>query len=633
MMRSYLLCFFFLIPFLLFGQQSSVKRAQDNFEEAQQYVRQNFFDEAIKYLDLAVKADPKFVSAYLQLGDVYRKTKNYEKAKQNFKLALSNQVNGDVRVNFFLAESELLTGDYTNAKQNYQTFVNGYKGADTISLRKAKKSILDCDFATQAIKNPVVYQPKNMGFFINSEYRDYFPALTADLNTIIFSRVVDNNEDFYTSTKLKDEWQKAIPLSNKINTTEFNEGAQSLSPDGKYLFFTGCNRPDGLGRCDIFVSRKEGSKWGKPTNLGGVVNSTDWESQPSISPDGYTLYFVSNRPGGYGGNDIWKSTLDENGKWTAPVNLGPEINTTFDEVTPFIHADNKTLYFASDGWPGMGGKDIFMATKNANGTFSKPKNLGYPVNTFNEEVGLIVAADGKRALFSSDLNGGFGSIDIYYFDLPEQIKPNPITYVKGVIKDKDTKQPLEASILVINLDNDDVVYNDYTSAETGDFLTVMPIGSQYSFNADAEGYLFYSKYYELNKAEANKPFEIEILLEKIKVGSEVTLNNIFFETNKFELLPQSKIELEVLKELLNANPSVQIQIQGHTDNVGDAKANEKLAENRAKAVYSYLIKEGISRNRLSFKGFGETKPIADNNTEDGRKQNRRTNFIVTKIQI
>lgn len=621
-----------LIAFSANAQNSTNKKAQESFEDAQQYLRQNIYDEGIKFLDQAVKLDPKFQLAYIQLGDIYRRLKDHTNAKINYQKAINAAPSIEPRVYYVLGESELLTGDYAKAKGSLLLFQQKNVGADQEFIERTKKYILDCDFAITSIKSPTIFEPINMGFYINSVNRDYFPALTADGQTIIFSRVVDNNEDFYTSTKKNNQWQQAQPLSTKINTPNFNEGAQSISPDGKYLFFTGCNRPDGLGRCDIYVSRKEGLEWGKAISLGKSINSEYWESQPSISPDGSTLYFVSNRPGGIGSYDIWKSTLTEEGQWTNPVNLGPSINTPYDENTPFMHADGKTLYFASNGWPGFGDKDIFWSRLDDSGNFSKPTNLGYPINTYNEEVGFIVTADGNEGLFSSNIkNGGFGDLDIYHFKLPESVKPLPVTYVKGIVRDKETNELLEANVLVIDLKNNNPVFNDYTSKQTGDFIAVMPIGSEYAFNVDATGYLFNSQHFELLKSQGNKPFEVEILLKKIKVGSNVTLQNIFFETNKFELLPSSVIELNILVDLLKENENVAIEIEGHTDNVGEDKLNQKLAENRAKSVYEFLINNGIDKRRLSYKGYGKTKPKADNNTDEGRKQNRRTEFIVTKI--
>jgi outer membrane protein OmpA-like peptidoglycan-associated protein/Tol biopolymer transport system component len=631
-MKKYLIFFFFLNTLSAIAQNSPNKKAQESFEDAQQYLRQNIYEDGIKHLNEAIKADPKFQLAYIQLGDLYRRLKNHAKAKENYRKAISSAPSIEPRIYYVLGESELLTGDYSQAKNSFLLFQQKYAGTDKDYINRTKKYILDCNFAVTSIKSPTKYEPINMGFYVNSSDRDYFPALTADGQTIIFTRVVKGNEDFFISTKKDNEWQKAIPLSNKINTPNFNEGAQSISPDGKYLFFTGCNRPDGLGRCDIYVSRKEGNDWGKAINLGKIINSEYWESQPSISPDGSTLYFVSNRPGGIGSYDIWKSTLTDEGKWTDPVNLGTKVNTPYDENTPFIHADGKTLYFSSNGWPGFGDKDIFYSRIADDGEFSTPINLGYPINTFNEEIGLIVTADGTEGLFSSNIkDGGFGDLDIYHFLLPERVKPLPITYVKGIVRDKETKALLEANVLVIDLKTNNAVFNDYTSKETGDFLAVMPIGSEYSFNIEAEGYLFNSQNFQLTKVNTNKPYILEILLDKIKVGNTVTLYNIFFDTNKYDLLPTSKVELSILIDLLTGNPTMSIEIQGHTDDVGDLKLNDVLSENRAKAVYDFLVNNGIDKKRLSYKGYGKTKPRSSNATEEGRKQNRRTEFIITKI--
>lgn len=631
-MSRYVVFFLCCLSFSVSAQTSSIKKAQQNYDDAQQYLMQNAYDEGIKYLDQAVKADPKFQAAYIQLGDIYRRTKKLDQAKENYRKAVTAAPTIDSRIYYVLAEAELLTGDYAKAKSNFIQFQQKYNGTDPNYINKTKKYLLDCDFAQTAMQHPVQYQPINMGFNINSAYRDYFPALTADGQTIIYSRVVDGNEDFYVAHKKDGQWQKSSPLSPVINTPNYNEGAQSISPDGKYLFFTGCNRPDGYGRCDIYVSHKEGNNWGKPFNLGKTINSEYWESQPSISPDGNTLYFVSNRPGGIGGYDIWKSTLNDESKWTTPVNLGPEINTPYDESTPFMHADGKTLYFSSDGWPGMGDKDIFFSRMDKSGKWGEVKNMGYPINTFKEEIGLVVTANGTEGLFSSNLEGAFGELDIYRFTMPEAAKPLPVTYVKGIVRDKETNELLEASVLAIDLQNDTSVFNDYTSKETGDFLTVMPIGSTYLFNVEASGYLFYSRFFNLNQVQpSEKPFEVEILLDKIKVGTNVTLNNIFFDTNQFDLLPNSITELHILIDFLKLNETISIEIEGHTDNVGEAKLNEQLAENRAKSVYTFLINNNIDPKRLSYKGFGANNPRATNTTDEGRQQNRRTEFRVTKL--
>jgi outer membrane protein OmpA-like peptidoglycan-associated protein/Tol biopolymer transport system component len=613
------------------AQTSAIKKAQNSFDKAQAHLKNDQYDLAIAALTDAVKADPDFQFAFIQLGDINRRIKAYDASKAAFKSAIALGKDADPRMYYGLAEADINTGDYSDGLNNIKLFLNKYKGTDPDFIRRANKYLKDCEFATLAIKSPKKYEPVNLGNAINSKYRDYFPSVTADGEKMIFSRNISDNEDFYIAEKKGNKWGIPVPLSNKINTEKYNEGAQSISADGRYLFFTGCNRPDGLGRCDIYLSHKEGSSWGEPFNLGAPLNTPYWESQPTISPDGNTLYFVSNRPGGLGGYDIWKSMLKSDGYWSKPENLGAEINTPYDEHTPFIHSDGRTLYFSSDGWPGMGNKDIFLSRLGDNGKWGLPENLGYPINTFNEETGLIVTPDGTEGLFSSTLKGGYGDMDIYQFKMPADKKPMPITYVKGMVKDKETGKFLEARVQVVNLKTKNTEYDDFTSAENGDFLAVMPIGGNYLFNVSADGYLFHSENYQLNEAYINTPFLLQIALEKLKIGTNVVLKNIFFNTNEYVLLPASVTELGTLSNLLKNNSKISIEIQGHTDNVGNDADNKKLSLMRAKAVYDYLTAQKIAPERLAYKGFGETAPIANNDTETNRKLNRRTSFVITSL--
>jgi len=626
---------FCLLPLIVFAQKqtgSTNKQAQKAYEQANQSISNKLYDKAISELNQAVSLDNNFLAAYQQLGDLYRKSENYANALNNYKRILAIDPEFHPLTYFGIAESELNTGDYSSAIQHFKKYLSS-PGLNTASRDKINKYIIDCTFSLEAIKSPVPFKPINLGSAINTKEDEYLPVITADEEMIIFTRQENRNEDFYKSVKRNGEWSVAEFLSKEINTSNFNEGAQNISPDGNYLFFTGCNRPDGIGRCDIYISKREGNDWSKPYNIGGPVNTAGWESQPSISADGRTLYFVSTRQGGYGGYDIWSSELNTDGTWAKPVNLGPEINTSYDEQSPFIHSDNESLYFSSNGWPGLGNKDLFLSRKVYSGNkqtgWQKPENLGFPINTFAEESGLSISTNGKYAFYSSNQKEGYGKLDIYSFELPEKAKPKSVTYVKGKVFDKQSKEMLDAHIQITNLSIGNHVYDEITDPENGEFLATLPAGKSYGLTVSKDGYLFYSQNFTLAGNLENKPFSIEIPLHKIEIGGMVILNNIFFETNKYDLLPESKTELQQLILFLRENPTVSIEIGGHTDNIGDDQSNLILSRDRAKTVYEYLIINKIPLKNLSFKGYGESQPISDNATEQGRKNNRRTEFKIT----
>lgn len=592
---------------------------------AHQSLDDHLYDEAVVQLLKAIDEDAKFIEAHIQLADIYRREWRYKEAVDQYRKAIGINPDFNESVYYKLGDSEIHQAAYAEAAQHLEKYLT-FQNSPTQNIFLAQKLLKDCKFSLDALQHPVAFKPQNLGPAINTADDEYFPAITADENTLIFTRKISNNEDFYQSIKVDGKWQTATYLSDKINS-KFNEGALSLSQNGKIIFFTGCNRPDGLGRCDIYITQKKGDTWSKPFDLSPPVNTPGWESQPSISADGRTLYFVSNRKGGYGGYDIWKSTLTEKG-WSEPENLGPNINTSFDEQSPFIHPDDSTLYFCSNGWPGMGGKDLFVSRLGKDGKWQKPENLGYPINSSGDENGLTLTANGSYAFFSSNNLNGAGGFDIYTFELPQNLRPHKVTYVKGIVSDAITQQPLESAVEIVDLEKNIPVYQDYSSADRGDFLATITTGKNYGLNISKDGYLFYSANFSLIGHEDKKPFEITALLQPIEVGNKVILKNIFFDTNKSDIKDESKPELQKLIEFLSLNPTVHIEISGHTDNVGSDQLNKALSENRAKSVYQYLITNKVNAARLIYKGYGETEPIASNDTDEDRARNRRTEFKI-----
>ena len=610
-------------------QTTTNKAALKYFAAAHQNLDDHTYDEAIDNLQKAINEDSKFIEARAQLADVFRLRHLYKQAIEQYLRVIALNPDFNRSVYLKIGECEITEAKYPQAQQHLEKYLT-FPNITPQNNLYAQKLISDSKFSIQAVQHPVTFKPVNMGPEINTAADEYLPVATADESTLIFTRKIGNNEDFYKSTNNKGKWQTASYLSDQINTAQYNEGAQSVSQDGKYLFFTGCNRPDGMGRCDIYIAQKKGDDWGKPFDLSAPVNTSGWESQPSISADGRTLYFVSNRAGGYGGYDIWKSTLTDKG-WGQPENLGPDINTSYNEQSPFIHPDDSTLYFSSNGWPGLGNKDLFVSRLGKDGKWQKPENLGYPINSNGDENGLTLTASGNYAFFASDNLNGFGGYDIYTFELPVNVRPHVVTYVKGNVSDAQSKAPLEAAVEIIDLQSNLPVYQDYSGEDEGSFLATITSGKNYGLNISKSGYLFYSENFSLIGYKAKNPFNISVSLSPIEIGNKVILKNIFFDTNKFDLESESKSELLKLIEFLTANPTVHIEISGHTDNVGPDQINQTLSENRAKSVYQYLITNGIVAGRLVYKGYGKTQPIAPNDTDEDRAKNRRTEFkIISK---
>lgn len=619
---------------------STNKKAIAAFEKALELFNQRNDEKAKQELKNACEKDPNFIEPHLLLAQIYSEEKQTQKAIDEYIKALEINPKFDKRTYYNLANLEISIGKYDDAKKDYEAFLK-HQHINPDWKEKAEMNLLNCNFAIEAMKNPVPFEPKNIGDGINSNLDEYFPAITADDQTFLFTRnnrteVINLQEDFLIAKKVNGVWQKATLIGSGINTAG-NEGAPSLSADGQILFFAACQEIDGsygpnrkgLGSCDIFYAQKVGENWGKSYNIGSRINSPSFESQPSFSSDGKTLYFVSGRMGGYGETDIYSASLNPDGSWGTPKNLGAKINTPGKEESVFIHPDGKTLYFGSNGHVGMGGLDIYVSRMNDAGEWGTPVNLGYPINTYADDHSVIVSASGNLAYFASNRAGGLGGLDIYHFDLYEAARPGKITYVKGKVYDVRTKAPLGAHFELIDLETGKSMIESDANSGNGEFLVCLPIDKNYALNVSQPGYLFYSENFALKElADKSKPFLMDVPMQPIDTGSVIELKNVFFETAKFDLKPESKAELNKLVAFLSANKTIRGELSGHTDNVGDKKMNQVLSQNRAKAVYDYLVANGIDAKRLTYKGYGDTKPKVKNDSDTNRASNRRTEFKV-----
>jgi outer membrane protein OmpA-like peptidoglycan-associated protein/tetratricopeptide (TPR) repeat protein len=623
------------------------KKLIKSFEKAYDAYQGRNVEEAIKIMEKAVDKNPEFQEGNALLFDLYLEMGDRNKAIFYGDQLLSVNPNFSSGHHFFMAGIKRELGRYEEALKHLEKFFSmpyRSKQFEEVALR----DIESCRFAIEALKNPKDFNPINLGEGVNSKFPEYFPCLTGDDQIMFFTRLIPNknafngvHEDFFIS--VKDEqgnWGSAQNFK-QINSI-MNEGAGTISADGSLFIFTACEIFDdygqnrtGFGSCDLFFSRRVGDSWTEPKNMGRPVNSKAWESQPSLSADGRTLYFVRGISKGrrVDNQDIFVTYQTEQDKWTTPIRLPDNINTPFSEESVMIHPDGKTLYFSSDGHPGMGGLDIFVTRKQPDGSWSNPENLGYPINSGADENSLLVDSQGALAYFASDREGGFGDLDLYAFELPEELKPIPTTYAKGIVYDNDNRKPLGARLELENLTTGEKTNDLFSDASNGNFLMMLPLGNDYALSVSKPGYLFYSQNFTL-KGEglsASNPYIIEVPLLPIKAGGVVVLNNIFFDFDRFELKAESRIELEKLTEFLTQNPSLKIEISGHTDNQGNANYNKNLSNNRAKSVVDFLVDKGIEKDRLSFKGYGAEQPLADNSTEEGRAKNRRTEFKVIDL--
>ena len=517
--------------------------------------------------------------------------------------------------------------------------IDGSKESEE-KIFKLQHLIDQCVNGTQFLANPdtsIVIE--NLGPEINSEYPDYTPLLTADEKTLFFTSrrpngtgdkydLMDDNlpmEDIYISYLDSNKWSNPVLISEKINTKS-HDASLSITPDGQSLFFYNSTH---AGEGNIFESKLKGEEWTTPVKLANGINSEYLEVSASVSPDGNELYFVSNRPGGIGQKDIYKATKNEKGEWVNPVNLGDVINTPYNEDAAYFHPDG-SLYFSSQGHNSMGGYDVFVTRQNINGDWTTPENLGYPINTSDDELFFVWSADGKRAYFATHREDSYGDRDIYVMHRPEH-KVSSVIVMSGVVKSKATGEPIEALITVVDNKTGEQISHFQSNSLTGKYSIVLKTGVSYGITARAKDYLTYSE--NINIADTISYHEIEknFVMEPLQYGSVVILNNVFFDYNKADLRPESFAELDIFKELIDDNPRLYLEIAGHTDSDGSDKYNFDLSQRRAQAVIDYFVKIGISSKRFLGVGYGEKFPVATNETVEGKQLNRRTEVIVHEI--
>ncbi|MEZ7931500.1 MAG: OmpA family protein [Flavobacteriales bacterium] len=600
-------------------------------------------NKAENYLNKAIKKDPNFVSAYMLIAEIQIQKQDLEKAIEYKEKALSINPEYSKNEYYYLAQWQMRAGQYDKCKINSARFLT-YRGTNETFQYNAKQYDKNCDIAKIALNNPVDFTPRNLGKSINSENLEYFPSLTGDGKTLVYTRVVkDQNaimrggkqEDLYASTTNKlNEWEVSEKFSSQINSP-YNEGAPTITADGNFVIFTSCVGRDGYGgdrtgkgSCDLFYARKLGKKWSKPRNLGAPINTKHWESQPCFSADGRTLYFVRaiiTKRGRHdpGIQDIYVTKLSDKGYWSLPKKLPNTINTPGREESVFIHPDGQTLYFGSNGHTGMGGMDLYLSRLQDNGEWGTPENLGYPINTCDNENSIIVSPNGDLAYFASDRDGGLGGLDLYSFELPEKAKPFLTTFMRGKVYDSESQIPLGATISVIDLKTRKVLLKTKADKLNGEYLVNIPTNKELAINVYKTGYFFYSK--NFTPTNSKEPILIDIPLDRIKAGDKpYVLENIFFEVSQYNLKPESRVELDRLFQIMKENSKLKIEIGGHTDSDGDDDKNMELSTKRAKSAMNYLLMKGVEAPRLSYKGYGEMMPRVKNDTPINKALNRRT---------
>jgi len=657
-----IIIFFFCIGVsgLLAGNTDRKNPGEFNkrYESAETYFRTGNFSEALYiYMELYDADENNFNLCY-KLGACYLKImKGKEKAVLYLEKAVtaaSPNYNEDsyeerrspLLTHKLLGEAYHRCGKFDLAIASFEKFIKAEsisKNRNDEMLDETDRKIEMCITAKKLIDTPVNVKIENMGRNVNSPFPDYSPVFTADQSTMIFTSGRPGNvggktynggkyfEDIYISNKTDSGWSQAMNIGPPINTVD-NEASVGISADGQEILIY----KDDMGDGNIYSTSLHGNTWTTPKKLNAHINSKYWEPSAFITADGNTLYFTSDRPGGYGGRDLYKSTKDSRGEWGKATNLGSSINTPYDEDAPFMHPDGVTLYFSSNGHKTMGGFDIFESKQLSDGNWDKPVNVGYPINSPDDDVFYVVSPSKKTAYYTSIREEGYGEKDNYMITFPD-VKETSLALQKGVVSDSNL---LAKNIKITITDNEtqEVVGVYHPNSKTGKYLFILTPGKNYNISYEADGFLFYSENRYIDKEANYNEVTKAVKLVPIADGAKVVLNNIFFDFDKAVLHSYSNVELNRVYDFLIKHPNLSIEIAGYTDSKGDDEYNKKLSTERAMAVVNYLLEKGIKKERLIGVGRGKADPLAPNqnadgsDNPDGRQMNRRVELKIIEIK-
>ncbi|MCD4679361.1 MAG: tetratricopeptide repeat protein, partial [Bacteroidales bacterium] len=583
------------IPHSTFAQEDSEcpeisnKKANKIFNEAAENFRRRKYSEANALLKRVIDIEPDYVDAYFVLGliNIRKSNVNLKAAEKYFLQTIEICPSYDPYAYYHLGVVCYSLKRYSKAHEYLKEFLKDVEKIESDKDYNRAVSMMDFSkYYHEMMQNPVPFAPRAVKG-ISTADDEYLPIISTDNELALFTRrmmVPPNKNDLIKKTKLKERFifsvrkngsfDEGSPMPYPFNQYD-NEGGATLTIDNKELFYTVCNYKNGgkYYNCDICYSKSDFGYWSDIETLDTAINLSDsWDSQPSISSDGKTLYFVSDRSGGLGGYDIYISERNEMGEWSKAINLGTAINTKGNEKSPFIHSDSQTLYFSSDGIMGMGGYDIFFSRLGDDDEWSKPTNIGYPISSVDDEVGFFVSTDGKFGYFASNKYNGTGSWDLYFFELYKEAQPERVLFIKGELKNENTREPVKARIELKNAVTKKVT-NIPVDSITGAYAAVVLFRNDYVLTVKKEGYAYESKYISNKDTVYDKPVKIDVDIKPIEVGATYRLNDIYFATASYELTPESKMIIDGFIEFLSETPGIKVSIHGHTDDVGNDEDN------------------------------------------------------------